>query len=80
MPWPYTVLPPKFLVQPNPYCEHILTSYLFLLSHCAGGQILPLEALCGPQLSFGALMSAVEGKWSDLGGLRREFAAERGLV
>ncbi len=77
---PYTVLPPKFLVQPNPYCEHILTSYLFLLSHCAGGQILPLQALCGPLLSFSALMSDVATKWSDLGGLKREFAATRGLV
>jgi hypothetical protein len=77
---PYTVLPPKSLVQPNPYCEHILTSYLFLLSHCAGGQILPLQALCGPLLSFSALMSDVATKWSDLGGLKREFAATRGLV
>jgi hypothetical protein len=77
---PYTVLPPKFLVQPNPYCEHILTSYIFLLSHCAGGQILPLQALCGPLLSFSVLMSDVETKWSDLGGVKKEFAAARGLV
>lgn len=77
---PYTILPPKFLVQPNPYCEHILTSYLFLLSNCAGGQLLPLEALCGPLLSFTALMSDVEAKWGDLGGLKREFAASRGLL
>jgi hypothetical protein len=77
---PYTVLPPRFLVQPNPYCEHILTSYLFLLSHCAGGQILPLEAACGPLLSFSALMSEVDVKWSDVEGLKREFAATRGLV
>lgn len=77
---PYTVLPPRFLVQPNPYCEHILTSYLFLLSHCAGGQILPLQALCGPLLNFSALMSDVDVRWSDLEGLKREFAATRGLV
>jgi lipase (class 3) len=77
---PYTVLPPKFLVQPNPYCEHILTSYLFLLAHCAGVQILPLQALCGPLLSFSALMGDVEAKWSDLGGLKKEFAAAHGLV
>jgi hypothetical protein len=77
---PYTVLPPRFLVQPNPYCEHILSSYLFLLSHCAGGQILPLQAVCGPLLSFSALMSDVDVRWSDLEGLKREFAATRGLV
>jgi hypothetical protein len=77
---PYTVLPPRFLVQPNPYCEHILSSYLFLLSHCAGGQILPLQAVCGPLLSFSALMGDVDVRWSDLEGLKREFAATRGLV
>jgi len=77
---PYTVLPPRFLVQPNPYCEHILSSYLFLLSHCAGGQVLPLQGICGPLLSFSTLMTDVEARWSDLGGLKREFAATRGLV
>jgi hypothetical protein len=77
---PYTVLPPKFLVQPNPYCEHILTSYLYLLSHCAGGQVLPLKAMCGPILSFSALMTDVEARWNNLDGLKREFAATAGLV
>jgi hypothetical protein len=77
---PYTVLPPKFLVQPNPYCGHILSSYLYLLSNCAGGQILPLEALCGPIPSFGELMSNVEGGWSDLDSLKKEFAGTVGLV
>ncbi len=77
---PYTVLPPKFLVQPNPYCEHILSSYLYLLSNCAGGQILPLKGLCAPLLSFSALMSDVEERWKDLDGLKKEFAATPGLV
>jgi lipase (class 3) len=77
---PYTLLPPRFLVQPNPYCEHILTSYLFLLSGCAGGQILPLNAICGPLPSFSALMSDIATRWNDLDGLKKEFAATRGLV
>jgi hypothetical protein len=77
---PYTILPPKFLVQPNPYCDHILSSYLYLLSNCAGGQILPLAAPCGPILSFSELMSAVEASWSDLDSLKKKFAGTPGLV
>ncbi|HEY2545517.1 MAG TPA: lipase family protein [Candidatus Acidoferrum sp.] len=77
---PYTVLPPKFLVQPDSYDEHILTNYLHLLSTCAGGEILPAKALSAPLSGFGELMSDVELKWSDLGGLKKEFAATRGLV
>jgi Lipase (class 3) len=77
---PYTILPPKFLVQPNPYCEHILTTYLYLLSSGAGGQILPLKAMCGPLLSFSALMSEVESRWNNLDGLKTEFSRTVGLV
>lgn len=77
---PFTLLPPKFLVQPNPYCEHILSSYLYLLSNGAGGQILPLTALCGPLLGFSALMDVVDVKWSDLEGLKKEFAGTPGLT
>jgi hypothetical protein len=77
---PYTVLPPKFLVQPDSYDEHILTNYLHLLSTCAGGEILPAKALAAPLPSFSALMSDVELKWSDLGGLKTEFSKTVGLV
>ena len=77
---PYTFLPPKFLVQPNPYCEHILTSYLFLLSNCAGGEVLKLSALCGPMPNFSVLMSEIDVKWNNLDGLKKEFAAAKGLV
>ncbi len=76
----FTLLPPKFLVQPNPYCEHILTSYLFLLSNGAGGQILPLNALCGPLPSFSELMKVIDVKWNDLEGLKEEFASKPGLT
>jgi len=31
-------------------------------------------------LKFGDLMSAIEGKWSDLDGLKKEFAATPGLA
>ena len=43
-----TLLPPKFLIKPDIPCQHILTSYLFLLSLQAGGTVLPLKPECVP--------------------------------
>jgi predicted lipase len=39
-------LPPKVLVRPELACEHILSSYLFMLSLKSGGPVIPLEARC----------------------------------
>jgi hypothetical protein len=39
-------LPPKALVRPEIGCQHILTTYLHLLSISAGGTILALDANC----------------------------------
>jgi predicted lipase len=38
--------PPAILVEPNPVCEHILETYLFLLSKLAGGEVLPPRPVC----------------------------------
>jgi hypothetical protein len=40
------VLPPAILVEPNPVCEHILETYLYLLSKLAGGEVLPPRPVC----------------------------------
>ena len=40
--------PPKVLVRTDLTCEHILTSYLPILTHKTGGPFLPLEATCTP--------------------------------
>jgi hypothetical protein len=39
-------LPPKVLVKPTLACEHILDTYLYLLSLAAGGEVIPLDAQC----------------------------------
>jgi hypothetical protein len=39
-------LPPKILVKPTLACEHILDTYLYLLSLAAGGEVIPLDAGC----------------------------------
>lgn len=43
-------LPPKVLVDPDPVCSHILTTYLYLMSVAAGGAILPLDTTCKPAI------------------------------
>ena len=44
-----TLIPPKFLIKPDIACQHILTSYLFLLSQQpGGGPTLPLKPECVP--------------------------------
>jgi hypothetical protein len=40
------ILPPAILVEPNPLCEHVLETYLHLLSKLAGGETLPLRPIC----------------------------------
>ena len=37
-------LPPKILVKPDLACEHVLNTYLHLMSLNSGGPILPLDA------------------------------------
>lgn len=39
-------LPPKVLVKPELACQHILDTYLHLLSIGSGGQVLPLDSAC----------------------------------
>lgn len=41
-------IPPKILVKFDIRCEHILSTYLHLLSLLAGGAALPLEVTCVP--------------------------------
>jgi predicted lipase len=41
-----TLIPPKFLIKPEIACQHILSSYLFLLSLQAGGPVIALQDQC----------------------------------
>jgi hypothetical protein len=41
-------IPPQVLVKAEIVCEHILTTYLFLLSRLAGGPPLQLDPKCVP--------------------------------
>jgi hypothetical protein len=39
-------LPPEILVEPNPLCEHVLETYLHLLTMLAGGEVSRLRPGC----------------------------------
>jgi Lipase (class 3) len=41
-----SAFPPKILVKPTLACEHILDTYLYLLSLATGGEVIPLDAQC----------------------------------
>ena len=41
-----TPWPPKVLVKPTLACEHILDTYLYLLSLASGDEVIPLDAKC----------------------------------
>jgi len=45
---PVQLFPPKILVNPSLACEHILDSYLYLLSLQTNGPVLPLDVGCTP--------------------------------
>src|SRR5467141_1171148 len=42
----FQFFPPAILAEPNPLCEHVLETYLHLLSKRAGGKPLPLRPIC----------------------------------
>jgi hypothetical protein len=41
-------LPPKILVKSTLTCEHVLNSYLYLMSVASGGPVLALDTACAP--------------------------------
>lgn len=42
-------LPAKLLVDFTPVCEHLIATYLYLLSLKSGGPVIPLDANCQPE-------------------------------
>lgn len=74
----YSWLPPKFLLLPNPLCEHILVDYLYLLSLLVGGPLKPKQGCEGPA-TFMDLVRDFEALWRDLDKLKQEFSQGKGL-
>jgi hypothetical protein len=75
---PFTIFPPKALVEPNPICEHVLPSYLHLLSLLAGGEVLPLREGCDPATSGGKFWQNVGMEFRSIEDLKRDFRSAKG--
>jgi hypothetical protein len=70
---PFTIFPPKILVQPNPVCEHVLPSYLHLLSLLAGGEVLPLRQGCDPSGGVAKFWQHVGMEFRSVDDLAKDF-------
>jgi hypothetical protein len=75
---PFTIFPPKVLVEPNPICEHVLPSYLHLLSLLAGGEGIALREGCDPATSGGKFWQNVGMEFRNKEDLKRDFRSAKG--
>jgi len=75
---PFTIFPPKVLVEPNPICEHVLPSYLHLLSLLAGGEVIALREGCDPATSGGKFWQNVGMEFRNKEDLKRDFRSAKG--
>jgi hypothetical protein len=66
------IFPPAILVEPNPLCEHVLETYLYLLSKLAGVGPIPLRQGCAP--SGGTLLNHLKMEFQGVDKLAEGFA------
>jgi len=66
--------PPAVLVEPNPLCEHVLETYLHLLSMRAGGVVLPLRPECATPGGLAKLTKHLRMEFRDVKKLLKEVS------
>jgi len=66
--------PPAVLVEPNPLCEHVLETYLYLLSTRAGGVVLPLRQGCATPDGFAKFTKHLGLEFRDVKKLIKEVS------
>jgi hypothetical protein len=74
------ILPPAILVEPNPVCEHILETYLHLLSKLAGGEVLPLRPVCDTPGGVAKLWNSVAIEFRGIVQLTKDIRSGAGGV
>jgi Lipase (class 3) len=74
------ILPPAILVEPNPLCEHILETYLHLLSKLAGGEVLPLRPVCDTPGGVAKFWNHVAIEFTGIEQLTKELRSGAGGV
>jgi Lipase (class 3) len=68
----FQFFPPKVLVEPNPACEHILETYLHLLSKLAGGEVLALRQGCDSPAGLVQFWGHLGMEFRGVGHLKKE--------
>src|SRR5260370_36356148 len=66
--------PPAVLVEPSPLCEHVLETYLYLLSTRAGGVVLPLRQGCATPDGFAKFTKHLGLEFRDVKKLIKEVS------
>ena len=74
------IFPPAILVEPNPICEHILETYLHLLSKLAGGEVLQLKQGCGVPAGLGKFWNHLWMEFRSFNQLTNDIRAEAGGI
>jgi hypothetical protein len=72
--------PPAILVEPNPVCEHILETYLFLLSKLAGGEVLPPRPVCDTPGGLSKFMNHIAIEFRGVEQLKIDIRKDVGAV
>jgi hypothetical protein len=73
-----SLIPPKVRLQPNPYCWHIMSSYMHLMSIYSGGPVTPAIVGCGPSGLIGDLWKHLKAVLRSNKSLARDFTASLG--
>jgi hypothetical protein len=70
-----TLVPPRVMLQPNPLCWHIMSSYMYLMSLASGGTIMNPDAECAQDGTIMAVLGRIEAELSDLQSIKNKFTA-----
>jgi hypothetical protein len=70
-----TLVPPRVMLQPNPLCWHIMSSYMYLMSLSGGGTIVNPEGECAQNTTIMAILGKIEAELSDLQSIKDKFTA-----
>ena len=70
-----TLIPPRVLLQPNPICWHILTSYIYLMQLSSGIAGAAPEQECAPVGGIRDILGKVEAELGDTKSIADKFTA-----
>jgi len=70
-----TLIPPRVMLQPNPLCWHIMSSYMYLMSLSGGGTIVNPEGNCAQKTTIMAMLGKIDAELSDLQSIKNKFTA-----